>query len=389
MKSVLTAAHVLVVSALLLVLGSCKHHEKHDTKLKLLTAEKLPSQTFSINAETDTIIKGKAGTILRIYKNTFVGKDGKPAKGNIELELKEAITPGEIILAGLTTTSDGKFLETGGMIYINATAGEQPLEIANDKFIGAIIPNSKIESGMKLFEGELDSAGINWKNPKPILNDKIMAQNANLLPAAAPDSTGAVVKEGSKSEIDAVLDYVTVDTIKSGKQKAARKKGKPVKQPVLEKAEDDIFFYETTGAKGVNFFRVDPRSSYIFSVKNLGWANIDVLYDDPRTKEVEFITSIESHKDYQAVCITLIISNKSMYIPGYQRKDETFSFTHNDQELARLPVGESATILVTAYKGNKPYYAIKTIKISEKQQHEIKLEETTDDKLKDALIKGI
>jgi len=71
-----------------------------------------------------------------------------------------------------------------------------------------------------------------------------------------------------------------------------------------------------------------------------------------------------------------------MYIPGYQKKDNTFCFSHGDEEKQELPVGESATILATAYKNDRPYFAIKKIKIEKKLNVTFKLIETTKDKLK-------
>lgn len=288
--------------------------------------------------------------------------------------------------AGLTTTSDGQFLETDGMLYVNASSGEQQLEIAKDKFIGVITPDAQIKKGMKLFEGELDSNRINWKNPKPILNDKLIAGSVQETPSAT-DSNQVKVKEVNKGDLDAIFDYIESDTSESARI-VEKRKDKVIKQRVKE-SEEDVFLEEIENEKGINQFLEDYKTNYIFSLKKLGWANIDRLYEDPRTKEVDFITVIENQKEFKTIYVTLIVSNKSMYIPGYQRRDETFSFTHGDEETAQLPVGETATILATAYKEGKPYYAIQTIKISDKQRINIKLEATTEEKLKEALNKKI
>ena len=48
--------------------------------------------------------------------------------------------------------------------------------------------------------------------------------------------------------------------------------------------------------------------------------------------------------------------------------DNSYSFTHNDQEKLSLPVGETATILATGYKGDKPYFAIKKIRIFKNEE---------------------
>lgn len=132
--------------------------------------------------------------------------------------------------------------------------------------------------------------------------------------------------------------------------------------------------------QAVNSYEEDSKTKYIFTIKKLGWANIDRLLADPRTTEVELITSIENHSDFKFIYVTLVTQN--MYLPGYQKKDNTFSFSHGEEEKQQLPVGETATILATAYKNDKPYFAIQKITITDKQTVSFRLEETTAEKLK-------
>ena len=141
--------------------------------------------------------------------------------------------------------------------------------------------------------------------------------------------------------------------------------------------------------QGQNQFREDTKTNYIFSVKKLGWANIDRLFTDPRTKEIELIVTVDNHGEFENIYTSMIFTNQSMYLPGYQKKDNTFSFTHGDYEKTSLPVGETTTVLVTAYKDDKPFYAIKTFNIKEKQTIDLKLSATTKGDLKKELEKKI
>lgn len=63
------------------------------------------------------------------------------------------MTPSEIIQAGLSTTSNGLLLETGGMFYINARSGEKNLDMDQSKPIMANVPN-QTNKDMSLFVGE-------------------------------------------------------------------------------------------------------------------------------------------------------------------------------------------------------------------------------------------
>ncbi len=155
-----------------------------------------------------------------------------------------------------------------------------------------------------------------------------------------------------------------------------------IKQEELLKWSD-IYVSE----KGTNSYLEDNRTNYIFTLKNLGWANIDRLYNDPRTKEVELITNIENHADFKLVYVTMV--TQRMYLPGYQKKDDTFSFSHGDYEKQQLPVGETATIIATAYKEDKPFFAIRTITIKEKQSVSCKLDMGTVEQLRSELKEKI
>ena len=135
--------------------------------------------------------------------------------------------------------------------------------------------------------------------------------------------------------------------------------------------------------KGTNYFSVDHKTSYIFEMKDLGWANIDRLFSDPRTQLVELLTEIKNASEFDKVYITMVISE--MYLPGYQMKNGDFSFTHGDTEKPKLPVGEKAVIFATAYKNNKPHFDILTTQIKEKETITLNLAETTEDELRTKL----
>jgi hypothetical protein len=109
--------------------------------------------------------------------------------------------------------------------------------------------------------------------------------------------------------------------------------------------------------------------------------------NDPRTKEIELITKVKNHANFNMVYVTMVLNYRKMYLPGYQKEDETYSFTHGDFETTKLPVGETAIIIATAYKNEIPYFAIKQITITDKQTISLKLIKTTMNKLKIELQK--
>ncbi len=387
---------LLGLFATTILLTACKNDKENSTDIftKVYSADNVATQAFTINADQDTVIKGISGTILRIYKNTFTDSIGQIVSGQINIELKEVLDISDIILCNLTTTSDGQYLQSGGMIYTNATSNGKQIQIADNKEIEVVIPTDSAKNGMQLFEGIQDNIGINWKNPVALGNnvvavpleeiDNNLKKRTNVgfyikgfedwkdYPAEVNSKISAIVWEGdglvlSKDSIIQIGIY-TVYLIK--------------RDSIEEFNQLNVSFNQTAPIKGSNTFTEDPKTNYIFSLKKLGWANIDRFFSDPRTKEVELITSIENHSDFKTIYVSMIVSNQKMYLPGYQKTDNTFSFTHGDFEKTSLPVGETATILATAYKDEKPYFAIKRIIIKDKQTVSFKLDETTMDKLK-------
>ena len=131
-----------------------------------------------------------------------------------------------------------------------------------------------------------------------------------------------------------------------------------------------------------NSFQEDQQTSYLFFIKKLGWANIDRLFQDPRTKEIDLVVQVENFGDYDKIFTSMIFKAQNMYLPGYQKKDNSFSFIHGDFEKTNLPVGETATILVTAYIEEQPYYAIQTFEIKEKETIELNLYPISKEELK-------
>lgn len=369
---------------------------------KVLTRENLPTQEFRITSSKDTIITGMHGTRLRVNRNLFVGPDGKPVSGAVDVELKEALQMSDIVLANLVTvTAGGEMLETGGMICVTATSGGQTLRLADGKTIEAAVPVPAPKKNMQLYEGKIDSANkIAWDNPAPL--EKEEAQPADDTPADKGNwvhwsnlddaSLSLEKKESISNEVTAKWMGFHRDTVVKIQGARIRFFSKnsdidfdAFDQPDPQLQPRQVQLPPQKQKKGVNTFLADANTNYVFALKSLGWANIDRLAIDPRTTDVNFVTNISNQADFSLVYVTLIVGNQNMFIPGYQKSDGTFSFTHGDFEKPRLPVGEEAIILATAYKNGKPFYIIEPIMIMEEMNFTFRLRETTPEKLKTEL----
>jgi len=386
----------LIISLFVLtaVITSCNKNKgnKTDVFTKVYSVDNITTQTFSIDAGIDNIITGTNGTKIRIPKNSFVDSTGQPISGIIEIGLKEVLTKQEMVLGNLTTTFNGKALETGGMIFVDATSKGESILLSNNKSIQVALPADSTLNGMSLFSGIQEPSGINWANPIALNNQNVDSSGISM---DIFEKTTNVMY--SVDGFDDPKDYP--DSVENEVGRIAWKGDglKITRDSTFRIGNYTVNFYKQnrllkwnevfTFKKGTNNYNEDKNTHYIFELKKLGWANIDRLLDDLRTKEVELITSIENEGDFKFVYVTLI--TQRMYLPGYQKKDHTFSFSHNDAEPQKLPVGETATVIATAYKNGKAYFAIQKLTIADKQTVTIKLIETTLEKLRSDLKEKI
>lgn len=117
---------------------------------------------FKINNEEDVTLVTRSGSIIRIEANTFEF-DGD--KNDLKLEVKEALTFKQMLQNNVTTlTENGQVLQTGGMISIEATYKDQPLEPKKDVVIQ--IPAVEVDKEMKVY------TGVTVANPENTNTDK-------------------------------------------------------------------------------------------------------------------------------------------------------------------------------------------------------------------------
>jgi len=133
------------------------------------------AQTIIVNTEKNEEFTLKEGTVISIPAKAFIdSKTQKEVKGNISLKVTEYYKLSDILLANLTTKSDNKLLETGGMLYINATRNGSKLKLKPEKKMNITFNNSG-KPNMQLFKGEKNNDGINWKlNVPEIITSEVV-----------------------------------------------------------------------------------------------------------------------------------------------------------------------------------------------------------------------
>ena len=128
------------------------------------------SEFFEFSAGEDKVIEGAKGTVIAFPKGSLLDNKGKVYEGKVKVELAEAYSMADMVKSNLTTTSDGKALETAGMFFIEITKPNgQKLKINPKNKVRAEIPTNNKKAGMLVYDGLRDKDGnMNWVSPIPL-----------------------------------------------------------------------------------------------------------------------------------------------------------------------------------------------------------------------------
>ncbi|MGE0021522.1 MAG: energy transducer TonB [Draconibacterium sp.] len=145
-------------------LAEVVHKKPEISIVDIFSNFKKKPQVFLIKSDRDTSIYCKEGTLIKIKANSIIlEKSGELKSAVVKLEVEEYYKISDMIFANLTTTSDKKMLETGGMIHISATAHNEKCIVKPGTAIEIGFPFSLKKDKMILFEGVRSGNLIDWK----------------------------------------------------------------------------------------------------------------------------------------------------------------------------------------------------------------------------------
>jgi mono/diheme cytochrome c family protein len=199
----------LIFSALLSVIFCACSGPQRPRYADILNPGKLPVQEFVVSNHSDTTVRTAGGASIHIVAGSFDAE-------LVRLSVREALTPGDMVMAGLkTVTADGKPLASGGMIEI--TAPGQSVAIIKPMEIG--IPTNLYDPAMQVFKGKESNDVVAWQDPKPLavskaalLGKQLYAQNCASCHAFDKDLTGPALrgfkKRGPWANQNEVYKYI-------------------------------------------------------------------------------------------------------------------------------------------------------------------------------------
>lgn len=293
---------------------------------------KKESQFFTGKSNEVITITGKEGTKITIPKNSLMKPNGKYAIGKIDIELQEFYQKSDAIAANLHTMSDGIMLESGGMIYLKATAKGEELQLKKGSEISIEFGSKNNQSDMQTFYGY----------PK---NDKTVDWSTNdsdIVTEGETWSSYAVFYQDGIKQRDTV--YSEIRTKKSFKR-------------------------ATTDAE-----KVSAISSTILQSTKLGWINCDRFYEI-KDKTDLFVNIDMKYKPE----IRLVFKDINSIMSGHIDKN-------NKLVLGGIPVGRKATLLAFSCIDNEVYFTAKEIVIDKNATIGLELGKTSVTEFKTALL---
>ena len=366
------------------------------------SAEK-KSKTYSISNSRDEVIKCPEGTIVKVKANSFVYEDG--SAGNItdvELEIKEYVRTPDMLLSGLSTTSNGRLLETNGMLDIKATSKNKKLKLKNNAYLKILFPIKENKTGMKLFTGNRTPTGVNWvlaKQPEELNSNGIYLKPDEMpvmdsltafiisqlrYPKKAKDNNvegtvfvACIVNATGKAEDPRVLQGLGFGCNEEALRivnllpnfQPATIKNKPVKTmaviPVRFNLTENAVgldihpdFSKALESKYADYLDKiitnsdkEEMNYYVFNSKNLGMINCDRFIDVENKTNLLVNQKSDENSDIKIVFKKMkSIMNGVSNVNGYN--------------FYNIPVGEEITIVGLKYQDNQPLVALKKTTIS-------------------------
>ena len=349
-------------------------------------------QTFEFILKNDTLISGKEGTKIWIPRDLFENY----SNGKITFELKEFYSKEDMILNGLSTVTDkDELLESSGMFYINFKEDDKQLKIKNGKSYKVETPNKPLAES-NIYYNDNDSI-FRWelgKSKLKVLFPDILRNRAFRI-SVGKDGEGGFFKE---TTLDSLRNVQKIDSLKLMKilEEEENELKENIRNNEIEIVEElnhdskqdkyrDINNNERL-TKEEKQKRRKNRDAFFsslaeisnFSSDKLGWINIDRILDYEKLKKIT-IKNNDKLFDSDYVIFYNYLGQKSL-INHY-----LYNF-NSDYVYPELRIKGKIKVIVYTKNEDKIFYDKFYIDRNSNTEFNLKLNETTLDKLKQELI---
>jgi hypothetical protein len=344
----------------------------------LCSPKKIKSQFHTINANRDTVFYGIDGTEIVYTANSLMNAEGKLYKGKAIFELKEVTKLETMIQSGLTTTSDGEIIESGGMVYLQPTDQEaNKLLMVTSRPTIINIPTEQYKPNMMAFKGvEVEQSSApkdnyetsddffqvkgttNWTNPKP-LNMKSDNPIEIIPDTVYLDGNLRSRKDGSLVTDDR-MTFWDVLFPNRRKRRTFNERLATLNPPLTNAAAN-----------------LGP-GQYSMTITGFGWINCDRFMNYPKAVEVLYNVRVYDDSLSATHDVMLILPEHRVFLKGFEIEDNKYIF---GKERFKLPADAFYIVLVSTVSNGKVYYSYQAGNVGAKNVIPIYLKEGTEAEL--------
>lgn len=131
--------------------------------LGLLAGMQAQPQHFTIKPIEINELQGEYGTRVSVSPNSFTYKDGREVSTDVDIELKECYTTGEMLEENLTTTFGNQAMESKVAVYVSATCNGEEVLLKDGEEITIDFPFTLSEGdGYNFYYGTPLNNYMNW-----------------------------------------------------------------------------------------------------------------------------------------------------------------------------------------------------------------------------------
>lgn len=290
----------------------------------------LPVQTFTINPQEDNRLVGNQGTVINIPAYTLALLNGS-VPSEMTVELTEVYGNGQIVQAGLHTTSNGKMLNSGGTIHLDAHTNGKQARVTTGKELSLEFPHGDgaPSDNMEVFNGRVDRGGnFDW-----------IPEMKNIRVSETRETFFINGKKVTKEEY-----YASIQEWEN--RKAAWEREQEIADQVAANEE--------------------AIDAYLLKSDQLGWINCDEFMDVENTTEVIVMVDTTLQPS-----VRMVFDDISSVMNGY------YDARAGMVRFNGVPVGRSVRLVGYSIKEDVPYMANTSLTISPKMTKELALKQTT------------
>lgn len=297
------------------------------------------SQFFLIDPNRDTIIMGNEGTKLHFPAGCLL------AKSKVMVELKEYYAMADYIKNELPSVSNGKMIESGGVIYLNAktAVSKKQVNINPDKGIGAEFTLGKNKPKMQVFIKDPSSNNMNWVSQDSFKRRQIWTMTETIYDHE--DNIISQITYHSKEEWAKHLKEEEEKEKKYLKELEEEKKEMEKREKLQKKAQAN-----------------KDKSNKMLQLYNFGFINCDRFIDEPQKP---FMVKLDETNENTTANYYLVFNDIRGVMTGYT-SDKELSF-------GSVPVNKQATLIAISFEGSQAYYFSSAVTTGNKSNLKISL----------------